>query len=251
MFTPEIRKIYFGHQPKYRERIKKQLRDHKFIIQTLNKNVDNLSIDSYSIMEKCAGDFKERVYNSGATKLRSVKAIAKFHNKYFHLKIDNDFVTYCVVPDKKGYNVLLSVIRPLKSERGIIYILHSPSNKTISLMHSHVVRRYGERFNGSTNLTECLNMLSKEMIHAKLNGEEEYTMMDLIKRGLVSSPLNIVVGSGILLADEILLQDKIVHFIKTYVPMGMLNNRQDNLHEELWNEIMEERSSRKVKAPFL
>lgn len=251
MFSPEIRKIYFNHAPKYQERIKKQLRDNKYIMDVMSKNKDKMKIDSAATMELCDQDFRERVHRSGATKLYSEKAKQRFYNKFYHLKINEDFVTYCVVPEKKQRMITLSIIRPLRTSRGIVYILHNQSKNLFSFMHSHVVRRYGERFNGTTNLTECLNMLGKELAHVKINSLFELTPIELFKRGMAATPLNIVIGSGILLADGIPQEDCDIHFIRTYVPMSMLNDRQDSLHEDLWNEIMEERKQLKVKVPLL
>lgn len=251
MFTPEIRKIYFNHQPKYRERIKKQLRDNKFIMDVVFHNKKAFNIDTVSFMNQCNADFKEMIYRSGCTKPNSVNAINRFYNKYYHLKIDSDFVSYCVVPAKKGRTILLGLIRPVKTSRGTVYIVNSVHKDVFFLIHAHAIQRYGQRFNGTTNLTECIRMITKELSHVRLEGCGKNEPMDLLKKGLAASPINVIIGSGILLADEIVTKDYTIHYVKTYVPMSMLTDRQDDLHEELWNEIMEERKNQKLKIPFL
>lgn len=253
MFTPIIRKTYLNLSPKQKDRVKRQIKDVLFIQEVWKKNSGAMDVDVTKHNHDCYNDFKERVYQSGITKLVSKNSVARFFNKFFHIKIGSDFVTYCAVPGKKGsINIGVTCMRPIKTNRGNLYVIRNENKKHFCLIHSHAIRRYGERYNGSTNLTECINMLLKEMAHAAVRVTTPNDDLEMLKKGYYSPSLNITIGSGMLLADAIWVDNDLrIDYIKTYVPQSMLSNNQDNIHEELWNEIMEFRDKEKVKMPLL
>ena len=51
VFTKEIRDAWFNHAPKYQERIKKQLKDNKFILDVMFKHKDKIKINDKPIMD--------------------------------------------------------------------------------------------------------------------------------------------------------------------------------------------------------
>jgi hypothetical protein len=73
----------------------------------------------------------------------------------------------------------------------------------------------------------------------------------LLKKGFFNYPLDIVIGSGLLLADDVSFSNYNIKYVKTYIPLKMLKERQDNIHEEAWEEILEERKNQKVQLPLI
>lgn len=250
MFTKELRQIYYNLPYRLQERVKSQMLDRGFITDVVNKHYSEFNFDGKEIAEKCYDDFYNKIKKSGATKIRSAKAIDKFYNKYNFIKIGDNFCSYCVHPKKKESYLSLFIVKPIKTKRGILYLIRN-QGKHVVLMHSHALRRYGERFNGTTNLTDCLKLLTKEFAHIKRDDREE-SHEALLRKGFASQPIDIVIASGLLLADNIMFNEGLsVDYIKTYIPLKMLNKTQDNLHEVLWNEILQKREEDKIKMPLI
>lgn len=214
----------------------KQLGDFNYIV-----DLKSITLDDTKVIRKLVeDDFEKKLKESGATKITSKNFKAKYWNKYHYIKHENHHIMYAMFGKKCEY--VISHLERIITPRGSLYVFEV--SDWLMLIHHHVFERYEERAGVASNdRLEAIKWVLKELVHA------EFVYGDKIEhhRGFFLKDVSVMMASGVMLGNQI----RNTIFVKTYVPLDMMNEYQDDVHKETWDRIIKDRNKLKRPAPII
>lgn len=202
----------------------------------------------------CFDDFFKKMKTLKIDKYSSTKCRSLLLDKQFMVKI-TDYKTIYYIPSvsRKGLEIRPLEFMEYKTRMGVLFVLKLPEMQKTLVIHSHLIERYKLRSGIAQSYSEARSWLAKELMVSKsVMDKNDQKPEGCICRGYFYPTSYRVLASGLMLGSSYSSEDgnHSIEYYKTYLPMDMLKQDQDRIHEEVWDRIMEIVKEKRIKIPL-